>query len=112
MKVKKWLLLLAFIAGLCGNASLALLTVPELTFSVFPIIAFVLSIMQLYQLYMEKDLSEDSPLMGVAAFLLGALGYSAMLRAQFPDIGSNLVLLLICLFIGLWLMFKLGGFKR
>jgi hypothetical protein len=61
---------------------------------------------------MDKDLSEDSPLLSVAAFVLGALAYSALLRAQLPDLGSNLVLLIICLGLGLWLMAKIGGFKR
>ncbi|MGY5451762.1 DUF1422 family protein [Agarivorans sp. MS3-6] len=112
MKVRKSLLLLSFVAGLSGNASLAQFAVAGLSFSIFPIIAFVLAVMQLYQMYMHQDLSEDSPITSVAAFLLGALGYSAMLRAEFPDIGSNIVLLLVCLAIGLWLMFKVGGFKR
>ncbi|GGB11480.1 DUF1422 family protein [Agarivorans gilvus] len=112
MPVRKSLLVLAFIAGLSGSASLAVLTVAELAFSIFPILTFGLAIVQLYQLYMDKDLSEDSPLLSVAAFVLGALAYSALLRAQLPDLGSNLVLLIICLGLGLWLMAKIGGFKR
>lgn len=112
MPVRKSLLVLSFIAGLAGSASLAVLTVADLAFSIFPILTFALAIVQLYQLYMEQDLSEDSPLLSVAAFLLGALVYSALLRAQLPDLGSNLVLLIICLGLGLWIMARLGGFKR
>ncbi|WP_432455788.1 MULTISPECIES: DUF1422 family protein [unclassified Agarivorans] len=112
MQVSKTLLLLSFIAGVSGNASLALFTVAEQAFSIFPIIAFILAVTQLYQIYLHQDLSEDSPLTSVAAFLLGALAYSAMLRTQFPEIGSNLLVLILCLAIGLWLMFRLGGFKR
>ena len=46
---EKKTLLLALIAGMCGNALLSALTVSEVAFSVFPLIALVLAVQNLYQ---------------------------------------------------------------
>jgi hypothetical protein len=100
-------LLLAFLVGLSGNASLAGLTVSQVSFSIFPFIAFGLALYQLYHLYLDMPLEGDTPLCSGAAFLLGALGYSTLVRVIYPDIGSNFIPLMLCVVLAAWLGYKL-----
>ncbi len=55
-------LVLALIAGMCGNAMLSWLTISEVTFSIFPLIALVLSVQALYQEYLRNPIPEDFPM--------------------------------------------------
>ena len=45
---EKKTLVLALIAGMCGDALLSWLTMSEVSFSIFPLIALVLSVQALY----------------------------------------------------------------
>lgn len=82
-------LLLAVTVGVCSNAILSTLTVTEVTFSIFPLIALVLAVQMLYQNYLRNPIAEDLPLVGLACFFVGAFGYSAFIKAQYPEAGSN-----------------------
>ncbi len=105
-------LLLAFLTGLCGSASLAVLTSAHVAFSVFPIIAFVFAISALWQAYVAGPMSGETPRCALAMFFIGALGYSAFLRAEFPEIGQNLVQILLCLGLAFYVAVKMGFGQR
>ncbi len=101
-------LLLAVIVGMCSNALLSVLTVTEVAFSIFPLIALVLSVQMLYQNYLRNPVSEELPLVGLACFFVGAFGYSAFVKAQYPGAGSNFFAIIVTLLLLLWVGKKLG----
>ncbi|ELR63290.1 ATPase of the AAA+ class [Photobacterium marinum] len=108
VKAERKTLVLSLLAGLCGNATLAVFTSSAVSFSVFPVIAFGLAVYCLYQEYLNKPMAEGTPAIAFACFLVGAFGYSAFLRAQTPDMGSNFLPLIIALGLLFWVVYKLG----
>ncbi|MFB9137488.1 YijD family membrane protein [Vibrio sp. AK197] len=109
---EKKTLLLALIAGMCGDALLSWLTMSEVSFSIFPVIALVLSVQALYQEYLRHPVSEDIPLVGLACFFVGAFGHSAFLKAQYPEAGSNFFSIVIALLLLLWIGHRMGYIGR
>lgn len=105
---EKKTLVLALIAGMCGDAMLSWLTMSEISFSIFPLIALVLSVQALYQEYLSQPVSEDIPLVGLACFFVGAFGHSAFVKAQYPEAGSNMLAIFITLGLLAWIAKKLG----
>ncbi|MEH0667758.1 YijD family membrane protein [Vibrio scophthalmi] len=105
---EKKTLILALIAGMCGDAMLSWLTMSEVAFSIFPLIALVLSLQALYQEYLRHPVSEDIPLVGLACFFVGAFGHSAFVKAQYPEAGSNFFSIIVSLLLLLWIGKKLG----
>lgn len=105
---EKKTLILALIAGMCGDAMLSWLTMSEVAFSIFPVIALVLSLQALYQEYLRHPVSEDIPLVGLACFFVGAFGHSAFVKAQYPEAGSNFFSIIVSLLLLLWIGKKLG----
>ncbi|RTZ13810.1 YijD family membrane protein [Vibrio aquaticus] len=105
---EKKTLVLALIAGMCGDAMLSWMTMSEVSFSIFPLIALVLSVQALYQEYLSNPVSEDIPLVGLACFFVGAFGHSAFVKAQYPDAGSNMLAIFVTLGLLLWVAKKLG----
>ncbi|GAB2641422.1 YijD family membrane protein [Vibrio panuliri] len=105
-------LVLALIAGMCGDALLSWLTMSEVSFSIFPIIALVLAVQALYKEYLANPVSEDIPLVGLACFFVGAFGHSAFLKAQYPESGSNFFAILVSLLLMLWIGKKLGYMSK
>ncbi|MEZ8826663.1 YijD family membrane protein [Vibrio amylolyticus] len=101
-------LVLALIAGMCGDSLLSWLTISEMSFSIFPLIALVLSVQALYQEYLRNPVSEDIPLVGLACFFVGGFGHSAFVKAQYPDAGSNLIAIVVVMLLMLWIGKKLG----
>ncbi len=105
-------LVLALIAGMCCDAILSWLTMSEISFSIFPLIALVLSVQSLYQGYLTKPISEDFPLVGLASFFVGVFGHSAFLKAEYPQSGSNFIAIVIVLVLMMWIGKKMGYFGR
>ena len=101
-------LLLALITGMCGDSLLSWMTISDVSFSIFPIIALVLSVQALYQEYLRHPVSEDIPLVGLACFFVGGFGHSAFIKAQYPDAGSNLIAIIVVMVLILWIGKKLG----
>ncbi|CAH8210422.1 YijD family membrane protein [Vibrio aestuarianus] len=101
-------LVLAVVAGICGDALLSWITMSDVSFSIFPVIALVLSVQALYQEYLRNPVAEDIPLVGLACFFVGAFGHSAFIKAQYPDAGSNFFAILVSLLLLLWVGKKLG----
>ena len=87
----KGTLLLAFITGLAINGSFSALFSTFVPFSIFPLIALGLSAWCLHQRYLNRNMPDGMPSLAAAFFLLGILVYSAMVRAEYPDIGSNFI---------------------
>ncbi len=109
---EKKTLVLALITGMCGNAILSWLTMSEVTFSIFPLIALVLAVQGLYQEYLNHPVSEDIPLVGLACFFVGAFGHSAFVKAQYPEAGSNFFAIMVALVLLAWIGKKLGYLRR
>ena len=109
---EKKTLILALIAGMCGDSLLSWVTMSEVSFSFFPLIALVLSVQALYQEYLRNPVSEDIPLVGLACFFVGAFGHSAFVKAQYPDAGSNFFAIVVSLLLLVWIGKKLGFMDR
>ncbi|WJV62390.1 YijD family membrane protein [Pectobacteriaceae bacterium CE70] len=104
-------LVLALVAGLSVNGAFAALFSSVVPFSIFPPIALVLSVYCLHQHYMRHVMPQGIPLLAAGCFLLGLLLYSAILRAEYPQIGSNFVPSILCVVLALWLVAKLRARK-
>ncbi|WP_260261977.1 YijD family membrane protein [Vibrio intestinalis] len=109
---EKKTLVLALVAGMCSDALLSWLTMSEVGFSIFPIIALVLAVQALYQEYLNNPVSEDIPLVGLACFFVGAFGHSAFIKAAHPDSGSNFFAILVSMLLMLWIGKKLGYMSK
>ena len=107
-KAERKTLVLSLLAGLCGSATLSVLTSSAVAFSIFPVIAFALALYCLYQEYLSKPMAEGTPAIAFACFLVGAFGYSGFVRAQVPDMGSNYFQLIVSLSLIIWVAYKLG----
>lgn len=105
-------ILLAFLVGLCGNATLATLTVSQLAFSLFPLIALALAAHMLYREYLSVPMEGATPACTLLAFLIGIFGYSAVLRTDYPEMGSNYLTVMILLVLVIWLALKMGVAAR
>lgn len=105
-------LVLALIVGMCCDAILSWFTMSEISFSIFPLIALVLSVQSLYQGYLQKPVSEDFPLVGLASFFVGIFGHSAFVKAEYPQSGSNFIAIVIVLVLMMWIGKKMGYFGR
>lgn len=105
-------LFLAVIAGVCASATFSVLFTPTFSFSIFPIVAFVLAVYCFYQQHSIQPLTEGTPLIAFACFLVGVFGYSAFVRAQYPALGSNYFAIIITLALFFWILFKTGWLGR
>ncbi|OOE57391.1 hypothetical protein BZG13_11150 [Salinivibrio sp. ML323] len=112
VKSERKFLLLALVTGICGSATLATLFVSGVAFSIFPILAFVLAVHACYQLHERQPLTEGTPLIAFACFLVGAFGYSAFIRMQMPELGGNFFSILVAMALSFWVGHKLGFFSR
>ncbi len=104
-------LLLAFIAGLALNGSFAALFSSVISFSVFPLIALVLAVYCLHQRYQHSAMPDGMPTLAAACFLLGMLLYSAVVRVEYPQIGSNFLPATISVILVFWIALKLKARK-
>ncbi len=112
MKTTRKNLLLAVVAGMCSNALLSSMTVSAISFSIFPLIALLLSVQMLYQNYLREPVSEDLPLVGLACFFIGAFGYSAYTKVQYPEAGSNFFAIIVTLLLLLLVSNKLSAMSK
>ncbi|MEE4410801.1 MULTISPECIES: YijD family membrane protein [unclassified Serratia (in: enterobacteria)] len=104
-------LLLALIAGLSINGSFAALFSSVVPFSIFPIISLVLAVYCLHQRYLHRAMPDGMPKLAAACFLLGVLLYSAIVRAEYPQIGSNFLPAIVAVALVLWIGVKLKARK-
>ncbi|KFF71530.1 hypothetical protein IW01_07745 [Pectobacterium brasiliense] len=104
---EKGTLALALIAGLSVNGAFAALFSSIVPFSIFPLIALVLSVYCLHQCYLHHSMPEGIPMLAAASFLLGLLIYSAIVRVEYPAIGSNFIPSILCVVLVFWIGLKL-----
>lgn len=105
-------LLLALIAGLSINGTFAALFSAIVPFSVFPIISLVLTVYCLHQRYQNRTMPVGLPGLAAACFILGVLLYSTVVRAEYPDIGSNFFPAVLSVILVFWIGFKLRNRKQ
>lgn len=99
----KGTLLLAFITGLAINGSFSVLFNAFVPFSIFPLIALGLAAWCLHQRYLNRAMPEGVPSLAAAFFLLGILLYSAIVRADYPEIGSNFLPVVLMVALIFWI---------
>lgn len=102
----KGTLLLAFLTGLSINGSFSVLFSSIVPFSMFPIIALGLAAWSLHQRYLNRPMPDGMPSLVAAFFLLGILLYSSMVRAEYPDIGSNFIPTILMVVVVFWIVSK------
>ncbi|MFT4464539.1 MAG: YijD family membrane protein [Sodalis sp. (in: enterobacteria)] len=107
---EKGTLLLALIAGQSLNGSFTALFNAIVPFSLFPPIA--LALYCLHQRYQHHAMPPGYPLLVAANFLLGLLVYSAIVRAEYPAIGSNFVPSILAVVLVLWIGRRLKMLRR
>ncbi|QMV53452.1 YijD family membrane protein [Ewingella americana] len=100
-------LLLALIAGLSINGTFDAFFSSVVTFSVFPVIALCLAVYCLHLRYHQKEMAKGLPTLAAASFLLGFLLYSTIVRAEYPQLGSNFLPSLISVVLVFWIGIKL-----
>ena len=100
-------LVLSLIAGLSISSTFDALFSSVVAFSIFPIIALVLAVYCLHVRYHKGEMPKGLPGMAAACFLLGLLLYSTIVRAEYPELGSNFLPSLICVALVLWIGVKL-----
>ncbi|ACX86051.1 protein of unknown function DUF1422 [Pectobacterium parmentieri WPP163] len=104
---EKGTLVLALVAGLSVNGAFAALFSSIVPFSIFPLIALVLSIYCLHQRYLHHSMPEGIPMLAAASFLLGLLIYSAIVRVEYPAIGSNFIPSILSVALVFWIGLRL-----
>lgn len=104
-------LLLAMIAGLSINGTFAALFSSIVPFSVFPVIALVLTVYCLHQRYQNRTMPVGLPGLAAACFILGVLLYSTVIRAEFPDIGSNFFPAVLSVAMVFWIGYRMRQHK-
>lgn len=108
----KGTLLLALIAGLSINGTFTAVFSSLVPFSLFPIISLVLTIYCLHQRYQNRTMPVGLPGLSAACFILGVLLYSAVVRAEYPDMGSNFLPALLAVIMVFWIGFRLRNRSR
>ncbi|HAH2143318.1 TPA: YijD family membrane protein [Escherichia coli] len=109
-------LLLALVAGLSINGTFAALFSSIVPFSVFPIISLVLTVYCLHQRYLNRTMPVGLPVglpgLAAACFILGVLLYSTVVRAEYPDIGSNFFPAVLSVIMVFWIGAKMRNRKQ
>ena len=106
----KGTLLLALIAGLSINGAFAALFSSIVPFSVFPILSLLLTVYCLHQRYQNRSMPVGLP-GPPPPFILGVLLYSTVVRAEYPDIGSNFFPAVLSVAMVFWIGYKMRNRK-
>ncbi len=108
----KGTLLLALIAGLSINGTFAAIFSSIVPFSIFPLIALVLTVYCLHQRYLNRTMPVGLPGLAAACFILGVLLYSTVVRAEYPDIGSNFFPAVLSVALVFWIAMRFRRSKN
>lgn len=104
-------LLLALVAGLSINGTFAALFSSIVPFSIFPLIALVLTVYCLHQRYQNRTMPVGLPGLAAACFILGVLVYSTVVRAEYPDLGSNFFPAVLSVLMVFWIGLRMRNRK-
>ncbi|MDX7998906.1 YijD family membrane protein [Xenorhabdus sp. Reich] len=105
-------MLLALIVGLATHGTFSAFFNVYVPFSIFPIIALVLSLYCLHQRYLNYPMAEGLPKLATGCFFLGMFMYSAFIRMEYPAIGSNFLPVIIGTVLVFWIYMKVKGRKK
>ncbi|SFU94543.1 YijD family membrane protein [Xenorhabdus koppenhoeferi] len=105
-------MLLALIVGLATHGTFSTFFNSYISFSIFPIIALVLSLYCLHQRYLNYPMAEGLPKLTIGCFFLGMFMYSAFIRMEYPEIGSNFFPVVIGTALIFWIYLKVKGRKQ
>ena len=94
------------------NGTFAALFSSIVPFSVFPIISLVLTVYCLHQRYLNRTMPVGLPGLAAACFILGVLLYSTVVRAEYPDIGSNFFPAVLSVIMVFWIGAKMRNRKQ
>ena len=108
----KGTLLLALTAGLSINGTFAAIFSSIVPFSVFPMIALVLTVYCLHQRYLNRTMPVGLPALSAAFFILGVLLYSTVVRAEYPDIGSLFLPAVLSVILVFWIGWRMRNRKH
>ncbi|MEG3754908.1 YijD family membrane protein [Psychromonas arctica] len=102
----KWLIY-TFLIGLSANACFSILTISQVTFSIFPFVTLFFAISHFYRSYINETNNETTIRPAWAAFFIGIFSYAAFTGALYPELGSNFLSITITLILAIWLMYKM-----
>ncbi|WP_340617984.1 YijD family membrane protein [Xenorhabdus entomophaga] len=105
-------MLLALIVGMATHGTFSAFFNSHVPFSVFPIIALALSLYCLHQRYLNYPMAEGLPKLATGSFFLGMFMYSAFIRMEYPEIGSNFLPVVIATVLVFWIYLKMKGRKQ
>ncbi|MGG1929615.1 YijD family membrane protein [Enterobacter soli] len=108
----KGTLLLALIAGLSINGTFSAVFSSIVPFSIFPLIALVLTVYCLHSTLSEPHDACGVAGLAAACFILGVLLYSTVVRAEYPDIGSNFLPAVLSVALVFWIGSRMRGRKH
>jgi len=66
----------------------------------------------LHQRYLNRNMPDGMPSLAAAFFLLGILVYSALVRAEYPDIGSNFIPTILMVALVFWIAMRFRRAKN
>lgn len=102
----KWLAY-TFIIGLSASAVFSIFTTEQVPFSAFVFFSLFFSINHFYRIYLKDEQNENNIRPAWAAFFIGIFSYSAYICTEYPELGSNIISILITTCLVIWLMYKL-----
>ncbi|CBJ83366.1 putative membrane protein [Xenorhabdus bovienii str. Jollieti] len=105
-------MLLALIVGLATHGTFSAFFNSLVPFSIFPIIALVLSLYCLHHRYLNYPMADGLPKLVAGCFFLGIFIYSAIIRVEYPEIGSNFLPVVIDAALVFWIYRKIKGRKQ
>lgn len=100
-------LLLALISGIALSGSYYTLFNQLVPLSLFPLLTLALAVGCLHQRYLHHEMALGLPKLVAGCFLLGLLLYTSIVRALYPQIGSNFIPAVLCVVLALWIGIKL-----
>ncbi|MCK5818336.1 MAG: DUF1422 family protein [Psychromonas sp.] len=100
-------LIYPFIMGISLSASYYILTKLNFHFSIFPFLALYFSVSKFYYIYTKNGQAEDWIKPAWASFFLGIFSYSALQGMLHPELGSNLLSIIVMLVLLIWFFYKL-----
>ncbi|SUC44199.1 YijD family membrane protein [Providencia stuartii] len=100
---EKSTLLLALVIGLSTHGTFSALFNSLVEFSIFPVISLIVAIYCLHQRYLHHAMPIGLPKFVVGNFFLGLFAYAAILRVQYPDVGSSFIPSIIIVALALWM---------
>ncbi|WP_354622786.1 DUF1422 family protein [Psychromonas sp. MME2] len=108
----KWLIY-TFLIGLSISACFSILTVSQVSFSIFPFLTLFFTVNKFYGIYIKEGNYEANVGPAWVALFIGIFSYRALIAAHYPELGSNFISITITLLLCIWLMYKLMfGDKR